>query len=95
MLFSKNLFTTLLAVAAVGVNGFPVELEKRADPVYLCPNRWDTTKIEQCSQGEQCRTQGCHPVNWTDGVCIPDIGEFDGTISTVHTGPQARCILYS
>ena len=84
MFFSKNLFTALLVVAAVSVNGFPVGLEKRGGQVFLYPD----------SPGEGKNMEYLGPF-WEEGVCIDDFGKFQGTISAIRTGPHTRCTLFS
>jgi len=92
MLLSKNLFATFLAVAVVGVNGSPVELEKRAvNQATLCPDPWDVVTTKGCPQGGVCVVdQECLPVGLVEGACV-DLTKFDKEISTVQTGPSIKC----
>jgi len=84
MLFSKNLFATLFAVAAVSFIGFPVGLGKRTEIVTLCPDLWNGINIQQCFSAD-----------WKVRECIIDVGDYNSTISTIYIGPHASCILYS
>jgi len=79
MLFSRNLFAVLIAVAAVGVNGSPV---KRDDPntIFACKGKkW----------GAECDH---FPVNL--GVCTDVRSDYNDLISSFGPPPDVTCHLY-
>jgi len=82
MLFSKNLFAALLAVAAVGVNGSPVELKKRQilDTILVCPDDFDSRP-----------TQTCGTYNFAAEECI-ELGQgVNDTANSVVISPGLTC----
>jgi hypothetical protein len=82
MLFSTNLFAALLAVAAVGVTGSPVEVEKRGlGTVSYCEG-------EQFAQ--PCRSQ---PVD--AGQCYNIIDGFKQKVKSIEPlGGTFNCNLF-
>ena len=89
MLFSKNLFAALLAVAAVRVTGSPVELQKR-----------DSIGSAQWCSGDNCELNGwiepttptslnCYQTGdicWLDSfVARPADGNAGGIFCTLYT----------
>ena len=84
MLFFKNHFAALLAVAAVGVNGSPVELEKRDfAKVILCPNNSDVIISKWCPS-----------YDLQPGTCIDLAPENDDKISIVMIGAGMSCTFF-
>jgi len=87
MLSSKYLFAALLAVAAVGVNGSPVELEKRdPDRVIFCPDTWFDTLPEtpQSCPVYASKPEECSYIDFAD----------NDRMSTVKIGVGLRCTFY-
>jgi len=83
MLFSKTLFAAFFAVAAVGVDGSPVELEKRApNKIILCANEFD----------KAFWNVACTVLDYQEGVCS-DITS-DG-LSHVKIGNGLSCTFFT
>jgi len=85
MVFSKNLLAVLLAVAAVGVNGSPTELEKRKTfTTELCPDYW-------VSPGQ---TQACLRMTLEEGECHDPPEEYNDWAASIVLSPRLVCDLY-
>jgi len=86
MLFSKKFFTALLAVVAVGVNGSPIELEKRdPDKILLCHDDVTFGATDEI----------CPSIGFQEGVCIDITFPENDSTSAVKIGMGLSCSFYT
>jgi hypothetical protein len=82
MMFPGKFFAALLAIAASGVTGSPVELEKRdLGVIYMCQGKnWG---------------QPCLPIHVPDKGCqkVPD--DYDKKINSIGSVETLYCALFA
>ena len=80
MLFSTNLFVALLTVAAIGVTGSPVELQKRdyIASVGYC-RTYDDSSQNRCSGNGDVENWQCYQTNGIYWLNTFSISAADGT----------------
>jgi len=81
-MFYRNLFASLLAVAAIGVKGSPIEPGDNLGTVKFCINTF--------------YQEPCAPYSPGHSDCNDLFGEFNNNIrSFIANGPRVYCVLYT